>query len=323
MTVSDLYPSAEVIPVDPEDRPAWLEARRAGIGSSDAPAIVGLDRFQSPFAVWANKVYGSEQDDNPAMRWGRRLESAVADEYADAYDVLLLKPTVMWRSRECPVAQANPDRVILTGERPAPILEIKTSRLADEWAGEQPPDRVLVQVQHQLGVTGAPWAAVAVLLHGREYREFTVQRDEQAIAFLWEAETAFWQRVVNGDPPPADGMESTSAALRDLYSAVDPGATVTFDMGDADLVRELVAVRAEKKRVEAREDEIVNVLRLALGHAEIAEFDGTEILTAKAQERVVLDMTRLRKERPGLAGVLLDRYPKRSIVRPLRPKGDQ
>lgn len=318
----ELYPSAEVIRVDPEDLDLWLAQRREGIGSSDAPAIVGLDRFRSPFAVWAEKVYGSEQEDNPAMEWGRRLEGTVAGYYADQHDAVLMKPTVMWRSRECPVAQANPDRLILTGETPPPVLEIKTSRLSDEWKDEAPPDRVLVQVQHQLGVTGAPRAVVAVLLHGREYREFAVERDQAAIDFLWEAEVEFWQRVTSQTPPPADGHASTADALRDLYSAVDPGSIVELDLEQLELVRSLARVRAEQKVLEAREDEIANTLRLALGHAEVAVVDGIEVLTAKAQERTSLDVKKLRAERPRLEAALLSRYSKRSTSRPLKPRGD-
>lgn len=316
-----LYPDADVIHVDPADRPAWLEARRAGLGSSDAPSIVGLDRFRSPFAVWADKVYGASEEENPAMIWGNRLEAAVAEHYADENAVVLLKPSVMWRSRECPVAFANPDRLILAGERPPPILEIKTSRLSDEWAGDLPPDRVLVQVQWQLGVTGAPRATVAVLLHGREYRTFEVERDAAAIAFLWQAAADFWARVESGTPPPVDGTESTAAALRDLYAAVDPGATVELDSAGLDLVHRLAETRVEKKRVEERETEIANELRLLLGHSEIAVVDGVEVLTAKAQTRTEIDVKQLRDERPRLAAALLARYPKRAVVRPLRPKG--
>ena len=40
---------------DQLDRPSWLAARRAGIGGSDAAAILGLDPFKSPLAVYMDK----------------------------------------------------------------------------------------------------------------------------------------------------------------------------------------------------------------------------------------------------------------------------
>ena len=34
----------------------WLALRRKGIGGSDHAAIVGLDRYRSPFDVYADKL---------------------------------------------------------------------------------------------------------------------------------------------------------------------------------------------------------------------------------------------------------------------------
>lgn len=325
--VFPLYPDADVIDVDPEDRAAWLAQRRQGIGSSDAPAIVGLDHFRSPFAVWADKVHGSEQADNEAMRWGRLLEQAVADGYVEGHDgIVLLKPSVMWRARECPVAQANPDRVIL-GDRPFPILEIKTSRVDDEWSGDEPPTRVRIQVQHQLGVTGAPWADVAVLLHGRTYREFRVERDQGAIDWLFEFEARWWaDHVVAEVMPPVDGHQSTTDALRGLWD-VDPEEWVELDPTIADAFHQLERVRASLKAEKETESELRNRITVALGTAGVGRIDGVDLLTARPFDRTDLDEKALKAARPALHAALRARYGRTTEVRQIRrapkPKGEK
>jgi putative phage-type endonuclease len=324
-----LFPDAEVIDVDPEHRDAWLAQRRLGIGSSDAPAIVGLDRFRSPLAVWNEKLHGSQQDDNAAMVWGRRLEAAVAEHYAAENGVVLVKPSVMWRSREYPVAQANPDRIVLTGQTaPHPILEIKTSRVDDEWADDAPPARVRVQVQHQLGVTGAPWADVAVLLHGRTYRQFRVARDDAAIAWLFEFEASWWRTyVTTGAMPPVDGHPSTTDALRDLYAEVDRDQAVELDPAIVTAFEELERVRAEIKAAKGREAELRNRVVAALGTAGVGRHDGVDLVTARPFDRTDLDESALKDDRPRLHALLKARYGSTTTVRPVRrapkPKGER
>lgn len=60
----------------------WLNARRRGIGGSDAGAIMGLNPYSSPLSVWYEKVYGGYVDTpiNTACHWGNILEGAIRDE---------------------------------------------------------------------------------------------------------------------------------------------------------------------------------------------------------------------------------------------------
>ena len=47
----------------------WLQARKSGIGGSDAGAICGLNPYTSPLAVYQDKVSETvEEKDNEAMR---------------------------------------------------------------------------------------------------------------------------------------------------------------------------------------------------------------------------------------------------------------
>src|SRR5262249_20341750 len=160
-----------------------LALRKQGIGSSDAAVILGLDRFRSPFELYLDKAGELPDDDDagPAAHWGLRLEDAIATEFAERHqDLAVSKPPQMYRHAEHEFMLANPDRFTETkrgagGE--VGVLEIKTSRLDDDWK-EGPPDRTVIQVEHQLAVTELERAHVAVLLHGRVYADYLVHRDD-------------------------------------------------------------------------------------------------------------------------------------------------
>ena len=66
--------SEEVLPAD-ADRGAWLEARREGIGGSDASAIAGVNEFTSLYEVWLDKTgRGTPKRYTPEMRFGHLIE---------------------------------------------------------------------------------------------------------------------------------------------------------------------------------------------------------------------------------------------------------
>ena len=72
-----------ILPAD-ADRADWLTARRAGIGSSDIAAILGISRYGNALSVYHDKTGGLplESDDSEPALWGRLNEETVAREWA-------------------------------------------------------------------------------------------------------------------------------------------------------------------------------------------------------------------------------------------------
>jgi len=266
------------IDIDGMSRDEWLDVRRQGIGSSDAPAICGLDRFRSPFVVYLDKRGElDEEPENPAMEWGRRLEDPIAAKFADDTGLEVAKPTVMYRHPEHPFMLCSPDRLV--GD--VALLEIKTSALRHDWR-DGPPERVLVQGQHQLLVTGRERVHFACLLDGRYYDTWTFERDEDTIALLVEIETRFWQRVLDGDPPPVDGHQSTTTALAQLYAFSERDLEVDLPDDARRLVEELRLAKQMATDAKADVDLVQNELKALLGNAEIGLLDGEQVVTWKA-----------------------------------------
>lgn len=95
---------------------------------------------------------------------------------------------------------ANIDREVI-GTEDVQILECKTAGIngARLWK-EGVPEYVVLQVMHQLAVTGKQAADVAVLLGGQTLEIHRIERDEQMIARLIELERQFWQHVETDTP---------------------------------------------------------------------------------------------------------------------------
>lgn len=256
------------------DREAWLAHRHDGIGASEAAAIVGANPYLSPFALWAEKLGLAEpREETDAMRWGTRLEPLVAEHYAQetGREVYTPTPWTVHISGARPWMRCTLDRTVRCETQPGVIgvLELKTAnaRLADQWV-EEPPLPYVIQVQHQLAVTGYLWGSLAVLIGGQTFRWVDIARNDEFIAVLIEAEAAFWQRLVDREPPEVDGSESARAALARLYPRErDDVAPVALppeaDIWDAQRQAALEAIKA----AEAQKAEAEAHLKALIGEA--------------------------------------------------------
>ena len=275
-----------------ENREQWLELRRRGLGGSDASAAAGLNPWKSPYSLWAEKtdVFGAEVD-SEAIRWGRRLEEPIADEFEERTGKTVVEMPVLLAHPEHPWMLANVDRFIVDHAtdpgKIVGILEVKTTGLhmADEWAAEEAPHHHLLQVHHYLAVTGLPEAWLCVLIGGQEMRIVHVPRDEATVETLIKVEREFWTLVENGTPPELDGSDSTRETLKGRYAEPDPDSIVDLP---ATVLDTLSAKDAAKARIARIEEEIGGYdaeLMALMGDHEIGMVDGEKALTWKRQTR--------------------------------------
>ena len=86
-------PRLERLQQNSNDRREW---RRSGLGSSDAPVVMGESRWMMPRALWEIKTRRSEEPavENLAARRGRRLEAAARAAY-EAETAEIMEPHCM------------------------------------------------------------------------------------------------------------------------------------------------------------------------------------------------------------------------------------
>ena len=288
----------EGVRVDALDRAAWLALRRRGVGGSDAAAVAGESRFSSPYVIWAEKTGRlPEKPDTEAMRLGRDLEDYVARRFTEATGKRCRRLPLLLRNPRYPFALADIDRAV-TGERAG--LECKTTSALDARAFRETdfPAQYRAQCLHYLAVTGWDRWYLAVLVFGRGFFVYRLERDEAEIASLMEKERRFWtEHVATGVPPAADGSEATAAALGALFPR---GAEKTAALPE--LAPELEAwarLRGEKRALEAKMAETENRLKARLGEAERGECGRFTVLW-KTQTRKSFQAKDLAKAHPEL-----------------------
>jgi putative phage-type endonuclease len=275
-----------------ESRQAFHAERRAGIGGSDAPAIVGVSPWKGPLEVYAEKTGQVEPDEREEefLELGLVLEPYVASRYQreTGRPVRLgrdVAPRGFVTHRDRPWMLAHLDGVVEDAERGLGVLEIKTTGWErDEWA-DGPPLHVTVQHQHAIEVAGARWGVVAVLfgapvLHVR-FHEF--ERDDAFLQELVAAEARFWHRVATHTPPLANHLDGR--VLRKLFPSEEP-SSIQLPQDAITWARERARLKTEISARELKVDELDNLLKQAIGpHFEGRLPDGSGRFTYKSVNR--------------------------------------
>lgn len=278
-------------------REEWKELRSHYIGGSDAAAVVGLNAFSSPYALWAEKTGKIPGfSGNLATEVGTYLEEFVAQKFAAETGKKVRKCNQSFFNSDYPWAIANIDREII-GEDAG--LEIKTTSEMNmkKFKGGEYPANYYCQCVHYLAMTGKQRWYLAVLIGNRDFRWFTIERDEAEIAALMAAEADFWEMVKNNAPPVADGSQATTAAIKTIYAESNED-TVDLTLENTALAQ-YIALGKQIAELEAMRDEAANKIKSFMGDAGGGECDGFRV-SWKSSTRRTFDSKRFAKENPGL-----------------------
>lgn len=251
--------------------PQQIEARRSGLGGSDAGSIVGVNPYRGPFDVWARfHLPHEEGPPSQAAHFGNVLEGVIADEYAARTGVELVVAEGTMRHPGHSWMLAHPDRLV-RGRRK--LIEIKTAgaRQADRWGSdgeEEVPVEYRLQVAHYLAVLDYDEADLVVLIGGQDFRIYPIRRDLEIERSLIEAEKEFWERhVIGGEQPDAAASPDADAILKRLYPRNRlPEMEATAAL--VQLAREFDAARATADLADEAKKAAGARLKAAIGDAE-------------------------------------------------------
>lgn len=287
----------------------WLEKRRKGIGGSDAAAVIGLNSWTSPFAVWADKTGRTEpKEENEAMRIGHDLEDYVAKRWCEQTGKKVRRDNRIHVNSDYPFALATIDRWV-NGEKAG--LECKTTSVLNmkKFKNGEYPDNYYVQCMHYMAVTGAERWYLAVLVMGREFLTFTIERDEDEINALMESEKAFWKYVETDTEPPADGFNETTSIINQMYSNSSDTQIDLF--GKDTLFSTYMDIKDQIKDLTKLKEKYEQEIKLMLGAAEAGASDRFQV-TWKPQSRKTFDVKRFSEDNPDID---LEDYYKTSTFR--------
>lgn len=248
----------------------WLQERTKGIGGSDASIILGLNKYKTPFELWLDKTGQSTVEDSAgeAAEIGTDLEEYVAWKFTQRSGKKVRKNNFMLQHPEYPFITANIDRKVV-GEQA--VLECKTASafLAKDWESEEIPEAYLVQVQHYLGVTGYEHAYIAVLIGGQKFIWKEIERDEELIQMIFDAEVHFWNHhVLDNIPPALDGSSAAEKFLKERYAKSDPDKTVDLAFEYKEKLDNYLELKENIKQLEKLKKETENQIKKELEDAE-------------------------------------------------------
>lgn len=278
------------------DRQEWLRYRKRGLGGSDAGAVCGLNPYRTAMQVYQDKTTDNIEDiDNEAMRQGREFEDYVARRFTEATGKKVRRANFMYYDEEHPFMLADVDRMIV-GENAG--LECKTASpyMAEKWADGKIPMSYQIQCLHYMSVCKADAWYIAVLIYGREFKYYKIERDEEMLADLIQIEKDFWENhVLKKVLPKPDGSELADSVIAEYFkkSREETVALTGFDekLNRRQELSEMIESMGTEKR------QIEQELKLFMGEAELAE-SGQYRISWKPVSSQRLDEKRLKEERP-------------------------
>lgn len=205
-----------------KDRAEWLEARKGGLGASDASAFLGISPWKNNVQLWEEKtglVSPEDIGDKPQVKYGNDAEPLLRAFFALDHPEygLSFTPFKIIRNEKRPYITCTPDGELLektTGRRGG--LEIKTTEILSasgwsRWKGRIP-DEYYAQVCHQMSAAG--WEFVELLAQikyttadgedRKETRHYKIERADclEDIELVEQSADLFWRHVTEGRRPP-------------------------------------------------------------------------------------------------------------------------
>lgn len=255
-------------------REKWLELRKQGLGGSDAGVIIGVNPWHNKFALWMEKTGQADETEMSEeqlerMEWGTRMEPVIADWF-EAKTGKKLRRCGMIRSNEHPFMFADVDRLVV-GENA--IVEIKTTSVFNraEWEDDKVPPTYLAQALHYMACGGYDKCYFVCLLGGQHAIIRELERDDEEIAALIEAEEDFWNNyVVTKTLPEVDGSLQCKQLIDKMFANGGDKEVAQLSGEWEAVCQEIEQMEDQKRQLEKFIEEKKNKLRLELGNTEKA-----------------------------------------------------
>lgn len=279
----------------PHDK--WLEYRRTGIGGSDASTIVGLNPYSSLYKLYADKKgLISATEDTEVMRQGRDFEEYVAKRFTEATGKKVRKRNYMFQHDKYDYILADIDREII-GENAG--LECKTTSVFNksDFENGEIPLTYYVQMTHYMAVMGYDRMYLAVLILSKGFYWFVIERDEDEISALLQAESDFWNDYIIPDKIPLiDGSEATQEAISEIYPNSSDNEIITLS---DDLMQKYKHLKELADDINNQLDAVKNEVKIVLGDNSHGACNGYKV-TWKSQNKTTVDSKKLKKEYPDI-----------------------
>jgi putative phage-type endonuclease len=230
------------ITIIPPNDAIWHALRSEDVTSTESSALFGMSPYATAFELWHRKHDKAivEIEDNERMRWGRRLQDAIAYGIAEDNGWVCEPMKEYIRLNDARMGSSFDFKMIDSTNRIG-VFEIKNVDylvFRDKWTVEEDgnltaPEHIEIQLQHQLHVSGYEWGAIGVLVAGNSPRVLIRERDEAVGKAIEKRIRAFWKSIEEGKEP-APTFPGDADFLASLYKYAEPGKVLDA-RGDAEI----------------------------------------------------------------------------------------
>lgn len=279
--------------------------RRFYLGGSDIAGILGISPFKTPLDVYLDKKEPPKPID-PAkakiFRRGHRMEPYVIDLLAEESGLQItargnryLDPEFDFLAAEIDFEYHDPE----TGKVENGEIKTVSPFKAYDW-GEEQTDAIPIyynaQSQHGLMITARDRCTYGTLIGGDDFRMYQIDRGEDIIAGIREAELEFWDRLQRNDPPPATKI---SDVLR-LFPK-DDGSVIQATDRIVQAYNDLTVKNKQLKFLEGEAEDLEAEIKLFMLGATTLSYGSRQLLTWKHQNENRFDLDRFRAQHSTIA----------------------
>lgn len=313
----------------------WLFLRRTTVGGSEASSVVGMNPFQSAFTLWCEKTGRAKPfEGNLATELGQWTEEFVAKKFSEKSGLRVQRSNFIYFNDDYPNQHALPDRLVFDSEGPLSEytigLEIKTTSAFHKMKDGQFPENYYCQCVQYMAVMDYDIWFLAVLVGNSEFHIFEMRKSEDIPVPEWvegvitvneieysalrDACNEFMDMVRNDTPPIADGSDSSTESLNDVYPVAEEGTEKEITCEQT--IRDYLRISGEIKKMEKEKDALANILKQEVAENETG-ICGEYRVTWKNSSRTTFDSKRFKEDSPDLFA----QYSKVSNTRTLNVKG--
>ncbi len=239
----------------------WLAMREADVTSTECSALFDCSPYCTTYRLYHAKTGQLESDFelNDRIKWGNRLEAAIANGIAEDTGLIVEPFKVYARIPELRMGSSFDFKIVGLAndykgtdetyrdafrENGPGIMEVKNvdglqfkrAWISDDQVMEAPP-HIELQVQHQLEAADMEWTLIAPLVGGNAPMPFLRKRDRSIGAAIVDKIATFWHMVDTGKVPSPDFTQDGETIAKLLYQ--DNGQTV--DLSSNARLAQLVA----------------------------------------------------------------------------------
>lgn len=262
------------------------------LNGSDISAIIGLNPYKTPYAVWSSIVNSrGEKEPDSAIKISNMLQPAIASLYEDASGkktIIPLEKTI--RHEKHDFIAATPNRFI---EDMGVLQTYGTQKFIER---EFIPQHWFLKIIWDMGVTGKKSGAIAWLERGLRFKFTEVEFDEELFTQMMITAVDFWKEYVLTKIPP---RAVTRNDIKNIFRRHCEMKFIPATEQSYNDLQRMKLLKDEKKFIEGELDSLQSSIEFLMGDAEALTYGDKILATWKADDTVKkFDEKKFRSENP-------------------------